>query len=98
MLWLPCFPLFTQPFSSSRYRKLSTVAGAQPVAVSFSLMSRRVAGAGQSQSASSTCSSAAESGFSLSESPYTGFTSDFLLLHLSHFNMIIPHPAQTGKR
>ena len=42
--------------------------------------------------------SAAESGFSLSESPYTGFTSDFLLLHLSHFNTIIPHPAQTGKQ
>lgn len=33
--------------------------------------------AGQSQTASSTCSSAAESGFSLSESPYTGFTSGF---------------------
>ena len=47
------------------------------MAVNFSLISRRVAGAGQSQSASSTCSSAAESGFSLSESPYTGFTSDF---------------------
>jgi hypothetical protein len=74
------------------------VAGAQPVAVSCSLMSRRVAGAGQSQSASSTCSSAAESGFSLSESPYTGFTSDFLFLHLSYFNMIIPHPAQIGKQ
>ena len=68
------------------------------MAVSFSLMSRRVAGAEQSQSASSTCSSAAESGFSLSESPYTGFTSDFLLLHLSYFSTIIPHPAQTGKR
>lgn len=54
--------------------------------------------AGQSQSASSTCSSAAESGFSLSESPYTGFTSNFLLLHLSHFNMIIPHLIQTGKQ
>lgn len=49
--------------------------------------------AGQSQTASSTCSSAAESGFSLSESPYTGFISDFLLLHLSHFSTIIPHPA-----
>ena len=68
------------------------------MAVSFSLMSRRVAGVGQSQTASSTCSSAAESGFSLSESPYTGFTSDFLLLHLSYFNTIIPYPAQTGKQ
>jgi hypothetical protein len=57
-----------------------------------------VAGAGQSQTASSTCSSAAESGFSLSESPYTGFTSDFLLLHLSYYGLIIAYSPRSGKR
>ncbi len=43
----PRLAALDQPFSSRRYKKLSTVAGAQPVAVRrFSLMSRRVAGGG----------------------------------------------------
>ena len=65
-------PLFTQPFFSSRYKKLSTVAGAQPLAASFSPMSRRVAGGRQAQTASSTCSSAGERGWQCSGIPYMG--------------------------
>jgi hypothetical protein len=68
---------------------LSTVAGAQPFARSFSSMSRRVAGARQAHTASITCSSAAESGFTLSGMPYillfSLLSASFLLLHLSLF-------------